>query len=96
MRTTVTVDPDVEQLLRVAMLQTGQSFKATLNQAIRKGLSGVVVNAAQPPFKVKPKAMGIRPGVDPVRLQELDDELEIDAFLELTHRLERQIPPSAS
>ena len=96
MRTTLTVDPDVAQLLNAAMLQSGKSFKTTVNQALRKGLSDIVIEAAEPPFQVKPKVMGIRPGLDPARLQELDDELEIDAFLELTQRLERQPPPSAS
>jgi hypothetical protein len=39
MITTVTLDPDVEQLLRVAMKESGISFKEALNQAIRRGLS---------------------------------------------------------
>jgi hypothetical protein len=37
MRTTVTLDPDVEQLLRVTMKERGVSFKEALNQAIRAG-----------------------------------------------------------
>lgn len=40
MRTTVTLDPDVEALLRTAMKQRGQSFKDALNSAIRAGLTG--------------------------------------------------------
>ena len=39
MRTTVTLDPDVEQLLRVTMKERGVSFKEALNQAIRAGAS---------------------------------------------------------
>jgi hypothetical protein len=39
MRTTVTLDPDVEQLLQVAMKERGLSFKEALNQSIRAGLS---------------------------------------------------------
>ncbi len=38
-RTTVTLDPDVEQLLRVTMKERGVSFKEALNQAIRAGAS---------------------------------------------------------
>jgi hypothetical protein len=37
MRTTVTLDPDVEQLLRVTMKERGVSFKEALNQSIRAG-----------------------------------------------------------
>ena len=37
MRTTVTLDPDVEQLLRSTMKERGVSFKEALNQSIRAG-----------------------------------------------------------
>lgn len=39
MRTTVTLDPDVERLLETAMRERGISFKEALNQAVRVGLS---------------------------------------------------------
>ena len=39
MRTTVTLDPDVERLIRTAMRERGTSFKQALNQAVRDGLS---------------------------------------------------------
>ena len=38
MRTTVTLDPDVEMLIRNAMRERGLSFKEALNEAARKGL----------------------------------------------------------
>ncbi len=38
MRTTVTLDPDVQNLLKEAAHRTGKPFKATLNDAIRAGL----------------------------------------------------------
>jgi len=38
MRTTVTLDPDVERLLRNAMRERGISFKEALNEAARIGL----------------------------------------------------------
>jgi hypothetical protein len=38
MRTTVTLDPDVESLLRTSMRERGISFKEALNQAARLGL----------------------------------------------------------
>jgi hypothetical protein len=39
MRTTVTLDPDVERLVRAAMREKGISFKHALNQAVRAGLT---------------------------------------------------------
>ncbi len=38
MRTTVTLDPDVERMLRTAMRERGLSFKQALNDALRAGL----------------------------------------------------------
>ena len=40
MRTTVTLDPDVERLLRDAMRERAVSFKEALNEAARIGLRG--------------------------------------------------------
>ena len=39
MRTTVTLDPDVEALIRSAMKQRGLSFDEALNSALRVGLT---------------------------------------------------------
>jgi hypothetical protein len=38
MRTTVTLDPDVESLLRKEVRQSGAPFKQVLNNAVRAGL----------------------------------------------------------
>lgn len=90
MRTTVTLDPDVEQLLRDAMQQRRQSFKEALNQAIRAGLSGAGgLGVADRPFTLHAQPMGLRAGIDPGRLNQLADELESDAFADLSQRLLR-------
>ncbi len=39
MRTTVTLDPDVETLVRQRMQERGVSFKAAVNDALRAGLT---------------------------------------------------------
>lgn len=88
MRTTVTLDPDVEQLLRDAMQQRRQSFKEALNQAIRAGLSGPGgLGVADRPFSLRAHPMGLRAGIDPGRLNQLADELESDAFADLSQKL---------
>lgn len=38
MRTTITLDPDVEALVVKAMEERGLGFKAAVNEAIRRGL----------------------------------------------------------
>lgn len=93
MRTTVTLDADVEQLLRDAMQQRRQSFKEALNQAIRAGLSGAGHGVADQPFTLRAQPMGLRAGIDPGRLNQLADDLESDAFADLSRRLPRGEKP---
>lgn len=39
MRTTITLEPDVQALIRTAMKERGISFKEALNSAVRAGLT---------------------------------------------------------
>ena len=88
-RTTVTLDPDVEQLLRDAMQRRRQSFKEALNQAIRNGLSEGKA-AREGRFKTRARPMGLRTGIDPARLNQFADDMEVDAFLTLSRMLESE------
>lgn len=60
MRTTVTIDPDVEALLSRAMKQKGLSFKEALNAALRLGLmrdqSRKASSAKLPTFDMRQRA----------------------------------------
>ena len=47
MRTTVTLDPDVERLIKDAMRERSISFKEALNEAARLGLRGKERKRAQ-------------------------------------------------
>jgi hypothetical protein len=75
MRTTVTLDPDVETKLRRAMRERGVSFKAALNDAVRSGLAA---GGAKPRkrFRVRSKPMGARSGVDLDKALRLAGEME--------------------
>jgi len=86
MRTTVTLDKDVERMLRDAMHRTRRTFKETLNAALRAGLVGKTRQARKIPFLVKARPMGLRTGIDPTSLNKLADDLEVDAFLEKARR----------
>lgn len=90
MRTTVTLDTDVEHLLRESMQRSRKSFKQALNDALRRALKGDAA-AETPPFEIQSRPMGLRTGIDPARLQEYDDEAEIDEFLRKTGALEKQL-----
>jgi hypothetical protein len=60
MRTTVTLDSDVENMLRDAMRHQGLSFKEALNRAIRAGLRDPTPRPKRKPYMLKPKPLGIR------------------------------------
>ncbi len=89
MRTTVTLDPDVDRLLRESMQRGRKTFKQALNEAVRTGLKGRA-KPDEPPFEIAAKPLGLREGIDPARLQEIDDELEIDEFLRKTQALKER------
>jgi len=82
MRTKVTLDRDVEQMLREAMHRSRNGFKQTLNAAIRAGLSQKTAPAAGRPFVVQARPLGLRAGLDPAGFNQLADDLEVDAVLE--------------
>ena len=93
MRTTVTLDDDVERLLRDTMHRTRRSFKETLNRAIRDGLMGRRQPAGKlKPFVLTPRPMALREGIDPTALNKLADELEVDAVRALGGRTSSSVP----
>jgi hypothetical protein len=74
MRTTVTLDPDVEAKLRAVMRERGVSFKVALNEAVRAGLPAGSQPARR--FRVRSTPMGVRPGVNLDKALRLAGELE--------------------
>jgi hypothetical protein len=74
MRTTVTLDPDVEAKLRSVAHERGQSFKVTLNDAVRAGLVRSSGSALR--YSAPSRPMGVRPGVG------LDGALRLASDLE--------------
>jgi hypothetical protein len=62
MRTTVTLDADVEAKLKATMRERGVSFKAALNDAVRAGLSRP--GQAARPYKMHTARLGVRIDID--------------------------------
>jgi hypothetical protein len=85
----VTLEKDVERILREAMHRTRKSFKQTLNAAVRAGLGGKSVTAGATQFIVKARPLGLRSGIDPAGFNKLADDLEVDAFLETRSRVKK-------
>jgi hypothetical protein len=87
-RTTVTLDPDVERMLKERVRVSRKSFKQVLNNAVREGLRKEMPPGARPRFVVKARPMFLRAGIDPARLSEIADDLEVEAFLRTSQRLQ--------
>lgn len=81
MRTTVTLDDDVAGRIKALAHRRRASFKATLNDVLRRGLSAQERAGEIPPFVVEPHAGGFRPGVDEGKLNKLLDDLDVSDFV---------------
>ncbi len=87
MRTTVTLEADVAAKLKKLAHRNGRSFKATLDEVLRRGLAARERAATQGRFVVDPYRGGFRPGVDQAKLNQLVDQLEAEDFVrEAGHR----------
>lgn len=75
MRTTVTLDPDVQALLKKAMRRRDLTFKQALNDAVRQGLRAGAMKSAAAPFESLTFDMGL-PLVDLTKANALAGELE--------------------
>ena len=75
MRTTLSLDDDIANLLNKEIRRSGGSFKEAVNHYLRLGLTA----AKQPvrkKFVVKPRAMGLPPGLSYDNIGELLDAIE--------------------
>lgn len=89
MRTTVTLEPETERLLREAMRRHGLSFKEALNRAVVRGLADPE-QAAEAPCAPPTFAMGLKAGHDGAAMNRLADDLEAEAFRALTEHLKTE------
>jgi len=78
MRTTVTLDPDVEAMLRTEVRRRGESFKQVLNNAIRDGIR--TMKRREEAFEPLTFDMG-KPRVDLTKAAALAAELEDDELV---------------
>ena len=81
MRTTLTLADDLVKRLRDLAHERGTSFKQVVNDMLRRGLS-TPASSTRPTrdFRVKPFRSAFRPGVDPMKLNQLLDDLEVREF----------------
>ncbi len=83
----MTLDRDVEQILRETSHHTHKPFKKVLNDTLRAGIELSAPDRKTEPFVLQTRPMGLRAGYDPAGFNRLTDDLEAEAFLENTSKL---------
>ena len=81
MRTTLTLDDDLASYLKDQCRLLDKPFKQVVNDTLRRGMSPKPESAARRRFKVVPHDSGFKPGIDPLKIKEIDAQLEIEEFL---------------
>lgn len=74
MRTTLTLEPDVEKLLEQEVARSRRPLKQVVNEALRRGLTRSKEKARKVVVRVSDSRL--RPGYDPASFNALADELE--------------------
>lgn len=77
MRTTLTLDDDIADKLKQLSHERRLPFREVVNEALRRGLFGQGPRRSKPKaFRLETFSSALRPGVDPMKLNQLVDELE--------------------
>ncbi|NDE85532.1 MAG: antitoxin [Verrucomicrobia bacterium] len=79
MRTTLTIDDDLAAILERETRRKGMSFKELVNSALRRGLVAEQLVSARKRVVTRPHRFGFKPGIDLDKLNQLADELEVEA-----------------
>lgn len=81
MRTTLTLDDDIAEKLRELAHRRRLPFKEVVNSVLRRGLAAQDRRAESGrAFRIDVFRSPFRPGVDPLKLNQLSDELEAEGF----------------
>ncbi len=87
MRTTLTLDDDVASKLKEHARRKRLPFKEVVNSVLRRGLVAPEPRRGRAePFRVEVFDSAFRTGVDPLRLNQLSDDLEAEEAVVRTTR----------
>lgn len=75
-RTTLAIDDDCYERLQQQMRRQHISFRAAVNEALRRGLEAQTNPAKKPTFKLRTFSSGPQPGMDFDDIARLLDEIE--------------------
>jgi hypothetical protein len=75
-RTTLTIDDDIASLVQEEVRRSGGTFKGTVNDLLRRGLTASRNPQPGKPFVITPRKMGLPPGLSYDSIPELLDKIE--------------------
>ena len=73
MRITLKLDDDIADALKEKARGLDMPFEQVVNDTLRRGLSMK--------YSIVPNHSALAPGVDPLKLNQLNDQLEVEAFI---------------
>ena len=80
MQTTLELDDDIANFLERQARLLNRPFNEVVNETLRRGMSH---DPGEPPrheYRVIPNRSGLAPGIDPLKLNRLNDQLEAEDF----------------
>ena len=80
MRTTLTLDEDVADFLKMQSRLQGRPFEQVVNDFLRRGMTRSSDRPELPKFRIVANRSELVPGLDPLRLNQLNDALEVEDF----------------
>lgn len=80
MRTTLTIDDDIAAILEQESIRKGMKFKILLNKTLRRGLELEEIKRPSQKITIQTFPMGLKPGIDPDKMNQLTDALEVEEF----------------
>ena len=83
MRTTLTLEPDGARLIDEAVHRERRPMKQIVNDALRRALAP---ETERERFRVDAHESAIRPGLDPMRMNQLADELDDESTMDVARR----------
>lgn len=82
MRTTLSIDDDVAQSVENLRNRKNLSLRDVINQLLRAGLYAVEKRESSRPYNGPTFDLGeLKPGIDPNRMNQLADELEVEHYI---------------
>lgn len=81
MRTTLTIDDDLAAAIEQLREERNLGLRAAIDQLLRAGLESVKRTPKPTPYQTPVFEGGLMPGIDPNRMNQLVDELEVEEHL---------------